>query len=118
MLIVVIIIGTIALASVITDYIIFKQIKKLLLLDKRQQTYISNLLSYNTKIIVLQKLFFCITLIQNDETKQIGIQKLKNNFELPENFEINSQNLILQFQKMLKTKQFSFMVKDGKYIIK
>lgn len=115
---IVLIIAIVAIISIVTDYIMFEKIKTLMLLDKRQQTYISDLINYNTKIIILQKLFFCIQLIKNPQTKQIGVQKLKRNFELPNQFEINSKNLILQFQKLLKTKQFSFIIKDGKYIIK
>lgn len=118
MIFIILLVIIIATISLLTDYIMFKQIKKLILLDKRQQQYISDLINYNTKIIILQKLFFCIQLIKTAETKQIGIAKLKRNFELPNQFEINSENLMLQFQKLLKTKQFSFMVKDGKYIIK
>jgi hypothetical protein len=56
----VLIIAIVAIISIVTDYIMFKKIKTLMLLDKRQQTYISDLINYNTKIIILQKLFFCI----------------------------------------------------------
>lgn len=118
MIYLVLLITIVAIASIVTDCMMFKRIKKLILLDKRQQTYISDLINYNTKIIILQKLFFCVQLIKDPQTKQLGVEKLKRNFQLPDQFEITDKNLILQFQKLLKTKQFSFMVKDGKYVIK
>jgi hypothetical protein len=60
MIYLVLLITIVAIVSIVTDCIMFKKIKKLILLDKRQQTYISDLINYNTKIIILQKLFFCV----------------------------------------------------------
>lgn len=63
----------IATISILTDIVLYKKIKTLILLDKRQQQYISDLISYNTKMIVLQKLYFCISLINQEETKEFGL---------------------------------------------
>lgn len=104
--------------SIFCDFLLYKKIKQLLILDKRQQSYIKALIAYNTKMIILQKLFYCITLINDQNTKEIGQKKLKRNFQLPDNFDVNTQNLITQFEKMLKTEEFNFMIKDGKYIIR
>lgn len=80
MILLILIISIIAIISLIVDCIMLKKIKQLMLLDKRQQTYITDLINYNTKMVVLQKLFFCIQLITDENTKEIGIKKLKRNF--------------------------------------
>lgn len=86
-----------------------------MLLNKRQQAYIADLLNYNTKIIILQKLFFCITLISNNETKRIGLNKFKENFYYNKDFKINAENLMKQFDTILKDKNFKVNIKNGKY---
>lgn len=86
-----------------------------MLLNKRQQAYIADLLNYNTKIIILQKLFFCIALLGNNETKKIAINKFKESFYYDSNFKINAVNLMKEFDKILKDKNYKVNIKDGKY---
>jgi hypothetical protein len=62
------------IGSFITYKITKRKLSKLFLLDKRQQGYIKDLVNYDTRLAVLQKLFFCVILTICKRTHKYGVK--------------------------------------------
>ena len=90
--------------------------QNLYILDKRQQGYISQLLNYDTRLAILQRLFFYIVLILNQDTKKIGVIQIKKHFYISDQIINDDQKLIDFFLKMLNYRQkIQIQLKNGKY---
>lgn len=105
------------IGSFITYKITKRKLSKLFLLDKRQQGYIKDLVNYDTRLAVLQKLFFCVILTICKRTHKYGVKQLNKHFNIPIDIN-NADELINYFISIYNKKNISFNLQsNGKYTI-